>query len=88
MGGTTVIISAAANSGNTSDPGAYYTARTYNDIGWVVAGVGAAAVATSFVIPMFSKRDSARAGTSSWRGAGLRAGIGGPGVQIGLEVRR
>ncbi len=37
MGGTTIALSALANNGNTTDAGAYYTARTYNDIGWVVA---------------------------------------------------
>ena len=88
MGGTTVAISALANSGNTSDPGAYYTARTYNDIGWVVAGVGAAAIATSFFIPLFSKGDRTQSSSGLRRGAGLRAGVAGAGVQLSLEVRR
>jgi|GEM_PF-848909 len=86
LGSTTIVISAVANSGNTSDPGAYYTARTYNDIGWVVAGVGAAAVATSFVIPLFGKDDPAQASVPRRHGLGLRAGLGGAGVRLGLEV--
>lgn len=87
MGGTTIALSALANNGNTTDAGAYYTARTYNDIGWVVAGVGTAAVAASFIIPLFGKGDQEQAKAGSWRGAGLRAGIGAGGVQLGLEVR-
>jgi len=86
LGGTTIAISALANSGNTTDPGAYYTARTYNDIGWIVAGVGAAAVATSFVIPLFSKGDRSTSLGAPRPGLGLRAGIGGHGVSLGLEV--
>jgi len=87
LGGTTVGLSALANSGNTTDPGAYYTARTWNDAGWIMLGVGTAAVATSFIIPLFGKRDDGQARSDNWRGAGLRAGVGAGGVQIGFEVR-
>jgi len=86
LGSTTIVISAVANSGNTSDPGAYYTARTYNDIGWIVAGAGAAAIATSFVIPLFGKDDPAQASVPRRHGLGLRAGLNGAGVRLGLEV--
>lgn len=87
LGGSTVGLSALANNGNTTDAGAYYRARTYNDVGWIVLGVGTAAVATSFIIPLFGKGGSGQAKSSGWRGAGLRAGVGAGGLQLGLEVR-
>lgn len=72
VGGGMILGSALAGSGSSPGSGDYYTAQSWFHAGWVVGGVGAAAVVTSFVIPLFGRRDAtAAAGVLSSGGVGL-----------------
>lgn len=72
LGTTTIILSVLANKGNTTDRDAYYTARTFNDAGWIMLGLGGAALITGVVLAATHGNESART-SSGLELAGLGA---------------
>lgn len=71
LGSATVILSYLANQGNSTDRDAYFTARSFNDAGWIALGVGSAAFITGIVLAA-----TQGGGTSQTSGGVKLAGFG------------